>query len=772
MNFLSEFQIDNNKYLVEDEPNIGSSFAKYSNLGYECTILNHNMNIARFIDERILPFRNFVISKYCDYFYIDKDEFLKNLIFIIICHDIGKANKNWQQYILGKVKLSGIRHEFHCFKRIFKYQLERIGLNSSSILDNEEDIKKYLKEYYFIFFPIFAHHSNLSKDFIKYFYSNNKKPILFNNTSLLNEFLNVTEYIDNNVQGESLDIWYKQQIYRYFLSIGDKMSSAFEENDTIVLPSYSLFNFNDIYNGSYRGFQQDILDNADEQALIVRVPTGGGKTYASSLWANHQIKNGRADRAIIAMPTQFTSNSLGKDIQEYVEDTNVYHGNIKDLKYFDLKFIKTLESTFSITTIDQLLNSLQLFNEDAKNTLFNIVNSCVIIDEIDFYSEFIICNIIKLLKVLCKFNVRFIIMSATISDTFIDIFNKELGMNIKVIENKENNDKTRISINKIYDNEDFIFDKIKNVNNCIIYCNTVRKALHLYDEIKKIRDDVYVYHSKIRSIDKQMYEDNIINTLGKKVWENNDNPNGIVILTQIGELSLNISSDNIITYLAPFDKMVQRFGRGCRFNDKICNVDVILLKKDNGEYDYLPYSTEKKCSVFFSRTAELIKETTYSYSDYINLINEIYFDFKLNDKSIENSKLLDTYQDVFKLFSCNKYLKIDEEIGLVGEWRCRDIELNYPIYINDNLFLDNEININCDKELYELKNKYTVTINMFLFEKLKKNNILISKTFLIKDKEFTIYVLSESYYFNTKSSLKGLDINLLDEKCRCPDIFI
>jgi CRISPR-associated endonuclease/helicase Cas3 len=69
--------------------------------------------------------------------------------------------------------------------------------------------------------------------------------------------------------------------------------------------------------------------------MILRAPTGSGKTDASLLWARHQIEKLRADRCVIAMPTRFTSNSLALDVDENVSETGLYHSSAWYARYKD-----------------------------------------------------------------------------------------------------------------------------------------------------------------------------------------------------------------------------------------------------------------------------------------------------------------------------------------------------------------------------------------------------------------------------------------------------
>jgi CRISPR-associated endonuclease/helicase Cas3 len=142
------------------------------------------------------------------------------------------------------------------------------------------------------------------------------------------------------------------------------------------------------------------------------------------LWSQQQIKNKKCDRVIMAMPTIFTSNVLSESISEHVGGSTVVNStskfNNKDEfsnkieKSHKFSWEKSFESHITICTIDQLLHCMTLTNEHHQGRLFNICNSCIIIDELDFYDDFVIANIAEFLKLLNKLSVPVLIMSATI----------------------------------------------------------------------------------------------------------------------------------------------------------------------------------------------------------------------------------------------------------------------------------------------------------------------------------------------------------------------
>jgi CRISPR-associated endonuclease/helicase Cas3 len=85
-------------------------------------------------------------------------------------------------------------------------------------------------------------------------------------------------------------------------------------------------------------------------------------------------------------------------------------------------------------------------------------------------------------------------------------------------------------------------------------------------QAKKIVE-VVLYHSRFTEPHKEAIERRLIAMLGADAWEKGQ-PTGVAILTQIGELSVNISADLMISDLCPTDRLAQRAGRLARFKTR------------------------------------------------------------------------------------------------------------------------------------------------------------------------------------------------------------
>ncbi len=438
---------------------------------------------------------------------------------------------------------------------------------------------------------------------------------------------------------------------RSMLQLADQRASRKESGNELAPINYTFdYKFK---HKTKRPVQQAAVEHSEKSEIILRAPTGSGKTDAALLWANEQIKNGFADRLVIAMPTRFTSTSLDLDISKDISATGLYHSsawyarykkegdneNIKEI----IEAARLLLMPATVTTIDHLLMALTGTREDHHSIFFSLMHSCVVIDEADFYDEFIQANITKLLEVLRVFNIKVMIMSATVPESAKDLYgiahvidpytSKQTKADVKAIK-EANRKRCKIKIEGSIES----VEEIDNVLNlvleqsnpqAIIYANTVNRALEYLDWFKKSGVNPILYHSRFTEYDKKRIEGNLLEALGKKAWKN-DEASGITILTQIGEMSLNISAPFMISDLCPMDRLAQRVGRLSRFEGMLPgDVHIITPVKNGGIYP-APYGSfdrvQKKWvpADSFIKTREILEERAYSAQDFVDAVNLLY----------------------------------------------------------------------------------------------------------------------------------------------------
>lgn len=494
---------------------------------------------------------------------------------------------------------------------------------------------------------------------------------------------------------------------RGLLQLADHRASAKEEMEDIS--SLEPFSYTFPYTQK-RGVQKIVEDNWKKDLLLLRAPTGAGKTDAALLWASKQIEAQRADRLIFAMPTRFTANAISVNVSKELGQTGLYHSSAwsaisdivknNEISLSDAlnqhKMARCLFSPITVCTIDHLLMSLTMTREEHHLISYNLANSCVVIDEADFYDDFTLANIQYLLKVLHEWKVPVLIMSASLPDSSLSLY-QSTGYKIdSILEDSHNvnNIRKRFEIKDIIDYNEFkdidpLIEKCFERGNGILYMNTVDSAIALYKHIcsdkkrtKEEIENVHLYHSRFTEPDKLKKEKEIINALGKKAWEE-DCAKGIVIMTQIGEMSINISAEIMISELCPIDRMIQRTGRLCRFSDDMGKLYVLIPYHNNTIYP-APYGIiEDNCwipSKAFLMTKNVLHLKSYSSDDMTVLLNDVYKEkFKFSFEAKRNVRdLEEMFRDNWLI--CPKDVSDEDDFGS-KEWRSRNIVYQDDVFV-------------------------------------------------------------------------------------------
>lgn len=683
-------------------------------------------------------------------------------------HDDGKRYKKWQKACLADYN-DFITWQNNSTKSFIEYAKEKrsdcgkhimqagIRHELKSIAYDKKREKPLLSQTLQI--AIAAHHGKLCID-------QKERWINEGEEKLWNDFEHLS-YSVNELQDLEL-IANKQYQYsgiRSVLQMADHKASAKEMN--IFTPTYQRFTYKFPYPNK-RKIQQLVEENWNKDLLLVRAPTGAGKTDASLLWASLQIKHKRADRLIIAMPTRFTSNALAISVSENLSDTGLYHSsawfNRFQHKVETGEMLKTqaetiheaarlLQTPVTVCTIDHLLMALTLTREDHHLITFNLANSCIVIDEVDFYDEFTQANILVLLQLLKYWNVPILLMSASLPERAIAHY-KNIGYAIeKILEDKSDSKRDRFSVediidySEIHDIEYLLYKMIKKENG-IIYVNTIDKAVAFYIWFKDHCDEsipISLYHSRFTEPDKMSKEQEILAMLGKKAWEDGS-ARGIVILTQIGEMSINISSEIMISELCPIDRLIQRVGRLCRFDKKVGTLYILNPFKKQQFYPapYGVYDDSIKkwqpCKAI-TKTKELLKCRNYNFDDIIKLLNDIYnTENKYSAKAIENARLLKVQ------FTTNWLILPIQKVGVDDNetinWKSRDIGEQDIVFVSkpETTYFASYT----DFQRWKISN--AIELPLYIIRKGLKNHMIDLLTIQVKDKTEKYYIIREGFY--------------------------
>lgn len=568
---------------------------------------------------------------------------------------------------------------------------------------------------------------------------------------------------------ETLKLQYEYSALRSLLQFADHRASAREEKEYV--PPLKSFSYK-FPHSTMRPVQKLIADNWQKDLLLLRAPTGAGKTDASLLWAQLQIENQRADRLVIAMPTRFTSNALSISVAESLSDTGLYHSSAWFYKYHqDVKdgninmtyakkeheLARLLETPVTVCTIDHLLMALTLTREDHHLITFNLANSCLVIDEADFYDEFTQANIMVLIKALKEWNVPVLLMSASLPESVLKDY-QSIGYDVnEILTDHSDEERYRFEIKDIVDYSDIgeleeILELMLAKGCGIIYANTIDKAFEFASWFRERNYyDYIVYHSRFTEPDKQAKEALLIDALGKDAWHKGK-AHGIAIMTQIGEMSINISADIMISDLCPIDRLTQRAGRLCRFNHQKVGDLYVVRPLKGGSVNPAPYGTppSRDCKNWiaaeaFDLTNSKIKTKKYNSIELLKLLNEIYNKGTFfSIKARENAKHLEEYFMYNWLIGSKERTKEDDTSNQF--WKSRDILPQETVYAckPEKSYFRNW------HEFQEYKLLSSLEIPLYILQKAIKLHVVDSYEVLIGlEQSESIYIIREGFYNET-----------------------
>ncbi len=327
------------------------------------------------------------------------------------------------------------------------------------------------------------------------------------------------------------------------------------------------------------------------------VPTGGGKTLSSLIWAmKHAIYNGQK-RIIIAIPytsiivqTAAILRSIfgNGNVLEHHSSVDPEHINDEELKERMKLATENWDYPIIVTTNVQLFESMFSNKPSTCRKLHNIVNSVLILDEVQTLPMDYLQPIVDSLKTYNKlFNVSVLLTTASqpVLSGIIEGCNpKATFIGIKEIkeivpEGLKLNEKLR-RVKLSIDNNGKSYDEIANtlVKHKRVLCivNTRRDAREIFERLPQ--EGITLHLSKM------MCPAHISETIAKIKEALKDDRNEIirVVSTQLIEAGVDIDFPVVFRQEAGLDSILQAAGR-CNREGKqgICTTFVFSLAKEH-----------------------------------------------------------------------------------------------------------------------------------------------------------------------------------------------
>lgn len=631
----------------------------------------------------------------------DKDIVIKGAIL----HDLGKSHPLFQR------KISGAAYKSLIEKTVSKGVIHRHELSSLAFLPIFPK-----KEWDLLIDMIVAHHKSIDKErgildiksryrnWIKhhleewniwYLYGKEilesfgyKCPDYISYEEAINALLYSVEYCENKKQGWSA--------YRGILKAADHFASAFagktEEqlNNTFETPNLSFYfspnRINKVYHLS-------TIDTSDKRPhTLVVSPTGSGKT-------DFLLKRSKG-RIFYTLPFQASINAMWRRFKDTIptKDIRVQHATSKitvGKDNIDEQLLQPLiGASIKVLTPHQIAGIV--FGVSGYETMLLDLKGCdVILDEIHTYSGYSQSLVLEIVKVLKHLNCRIHIGTATIPTNLYNQLLELLGGENEVyqvrLDDEELSEYNRHKVFKIKTDDiaNIVQKGIKDKKKILVVFNTVRKAQEFYKQINKDHASIpkLLIHSRFRRGDR--YDKEII--LKDEFNGSKDNKGlnpCIVVSTQVVEVSLDISFDFMITECAPFDSLVQRFGRINRIRNELTIGKFKPVYVIAPEEKSLPYNKDVLDKTFevLPQKGNLLEENKnqqkidYVYPNTEPLPIDIHLKFK-DDKFIMK-ELTDNKKSILiealEIDGANCILMSDREEYIESDWQDR-VNLEIPI---------------------------------------------------------------------------------------------
>jgi CRISPR-associated endonuclease/helicase Cas3 len=325
--------------------------------------------------------------------------------------------------------------------------------------------------------------------------------------------------------------------------------------------------------------------------VILTVPTGAGKTWASVLPFLYAQQTGKSDfpqKMIYSLPLRTLANSIYFDVTKVLNEKEINAGK-SSIHTGEYKNDEHFENDIIFSTIDQTLSNflcfpLSLSKRQANINAGALVGSYLVFDEFHLLDSKLsmatTIGMLKFLKNLC----RFCIMTATLSQEYINKLKKAVNAEVVSI-NDFPEDVAIIKSLKIpegHDAKKSVIVKDETINaqtilkqhkkKTIVICNRVEKAQKLYNDIISSdltgfenlsgldKSNIICLHSRFFDEDRKKKEKEL-----KLLFGNKNEESAILISTQVIEAGMDISCDTIHVEISPINSFLQRAGRCARW---------------------------------------------------------------------------------------------------------------------------------------------------------------------------------------------------------------
>ena len=350
------------------------------------------------------------------------------------------------------------------------------------------------------------------------------------------------------------------------------------------------------------------------QNVILQAPTGAGKTLAAVLPFLDALEHNRdfPRKCIYAVPMRVLANQFVDEYRSLVKQAGRDDRIRVEIQTGEQPDDRRLEGSLVFATIDQVLSSFLLAPYSLPRRLGNmnagaVAASYLVFDEFHLFDPIsTLPTTLEMLRML-RGGPPFLLMTATFSSDMLASLANLLDAVVVPGNDQEqaamqalpSQRKTRyyhlhespMSAEAVLSNQQ---------NRTLVVCNVVDRARALYEEIRDHPDrgdtQLLLLHSRFLPQDRSRIERQLLEWFSK---DENRNGQWILVATQVVEVGLDITCENLHTELAPANAILQRAGRCARYAGEEGHVHIYSTTHDatGQEIDLvqqvLPYKGQK-----------------------------------------------------------------------------------------------------------------------------------------------------------------------------------
>ncbi|MGH3978166.1 MAG: CRISPR-associated helicase Cas3' [Pseudonocardiaceae bacterium] len=333
--------------------------------------------------------------------------------------------------------------------------------------------------------------------------------------------------------------------------------------------------------------------------LLLRAPTGSGKTEAALLWAQTQIHalhrcTGGTPRVFYTLPYLASINAMTDRLctELGTDDVGVAHsraasyhlaralqddcapqvertdrGTVAHKAVSRTAATRLFRELIRVGTPYQLLRGA-LAGPAHSSILIDAANSVFVLDELHAYDSHRLGMILAMLRLWEDLGGRIAVLSATLPDGLAELLDTTLAAPCERVAPSEAwPQRHRVTGRSAHLTEPSavteIAERLRAGQAVLVVANNVADARALYDQLVPLAAEWYgpeaalLLHSRFRRKDRSTIEQAVQARFGTRAPRRP----GVLVATQVVEVSLDVDFDVLHTSGAPLDALLQRFGR-------------------------------------------------------------------------------------------------------------------------------------------------------------------------------------------------------------------